>query len=204
MSNLEEVCLLSCESWVDSFPNDIPKHKFSKKHNEKMKEILNPQAIESSRKITKKTFKFLLIAAILLCLATTVFAIPSSRQYVVQKFSNHSKYNVSDTDSSIEFKPLEVNYIPEGFEQYEFTEKSAVYKNQEQYFEVKKCELNSVVEFDTESYDSEKITINGIEAEYFGADNNYNGVVFNNAEGIFIISGNIDKQEIVNIAQNVK
>lgn len=35
MSNLEEVCLLSCESWVDSFPNDIPKHKFSKKHNEK-------------------------------------------------------------------------------------------------------------------------------------------------------------------------
>lgn len=122
----------------------------------------------------------------------------------MQKFSNHSKYNVSDTDSSIEFKPLEVNYIPEGFEQYEFTEKSAAYTNQEQYFEVKKCELNSVVEFDTESYDSEKITINGIEAEYFRADNNYNGVVFNNAEGIFIISGNIDKQEIVNIAQNVK
>lgn len=35
MTAFEEVCLLSCEKWVDSFPMEIPKHNFSKKHNEK-------------------------------------------------------------------------------------------------------------------------------------------------------------------------
>ena len=35
MSEFEEALWLSAENWVDSFPTDLPKHKFSKKHNKR-------------------------------------------------------------------------------------------------------------------------------------------------------------------------
>ena len=35
-------------------------------------------------------------------------------------------------------------------------------------------------------------------------DNELKGIIFNNGEYIFIINGNIDKKELVNIAQNVE
>lgn len=208
MSNFEEVCLLSCENWIDSFPAEIPKHKFGKKHTEKMKEILQTEPKENKHKLSKKTIKFILIAAILLSLATTVFAIPACREFIIEKFFNHSEYNVVDTSYAKDVTSLNLNYIPTGFERTEeYTSNDfyiETYNNNYQYFYVKKYKLNTNIGYDTEKYNSENIRINGIEAVYYMPDNELKGIIFNNGEYIFIINGNIDKKELVKIAQNVE
>lgn len=204
MSNFQEVCLLSCENWVDSFPDDIPTHKFSKKHEEKMKKVFEPGTEIQKHKLFKKTIKILLIAAILLGLATTVFAVPTSREFIIQKFSNHSEYNVSDTENAEKVESLKLNYIPEGFVKTEDEKFACFYVNDDESFSVAKMELNASIGFDTEQYDSESIIINGVEAIYFRSNNNVKGIVFNNGKYIFLMSGNIEKEELVKIAQNVE
>ncbi len=204
MSNFEKVCLLSCENWVDSFPAEIPKHKFSKKHIEKIKEIYKTESKENKHKLSNKTIKFLLIAAILLSLATAVFAIPASKEFIIDKFFNHSEYNVVDTSDAKDVTSLKLNYIPVGFEKTEDYGYAYLYTKVDKSFTVQKCELFTSIDFDTEKYDSESIKINGIDAVYYRSDFEEKGIIFNNGEYIFIVSGNIDKKELVNIAQNVE
>ena len=40
MSQFEEALWLSAENWADSFSTDLPKHKFSKKHNKVINDII--------------------------------------------------------------------------------------------------------------------------------------------------------------------
>lgn len=204
MSVFEEVCLLSCEQWVDSFPTDIPKHEFSKKHQEKMKTIFKIEQ-KSNRKPSKKTIKILLIAAILLLTgAITVSANQSYKEYIITKFFDHSEYIVTDSKKVKKADSLLVNYVPEGFSKVEDCGYLCVYENDDKKFNVEKCELNATVGYNTEKYDDEIIEINGIEAIYYRGDNNYKGLLFNNGDYIFFIEGNIDKEELVKIAQNIE
>ena len=138
MSTFEEVCLLSCEQWVDSFPDDILNHHFSEQHNRIMDNLFNNMQIKVKHKLSKNTIRFLLIAAILLALATTAVAVPLTREYIVNKFSNYS----------------------------EFTEHME-YADVNMKFTVTKHSLKGQIGFDTEEYPSEEIMINGIKGIYF-------------------------------------
>lgn len=209
MSNLQEVCLLSCENWVDSFPSDIPEHKFSKKHNEIMKPLLQNEPEEKKHRLSKKTVTFILIAAIIMAVATTVFAIPSCREFVLKQYSSYSEYYVPDAKNS-KVESLEVNYVPDGFVKNDKYDKYFIYyysnaENSKEYFEVHKSVLNAKISFDSKKYDSESIYINGIEGIYFSSDNEKDkGIVFNDGKYIFTVKGNIDKQTLIKIAQNVE
>lgn len=208
MTVFEEACILSCEQWVDSFESDIPKHNFSKQHNQKMKELFNSKQNSEKYKISKKAGKVLLIAAILLSLTITAFAIPAGREFIVEKFSNHSEYNVRDIGDVKKVQSLKLNYIPEGFESsddligkdlYELH-----YENNEYRFCIQKTLINATVTFDTEEYDCEDIIINGYQGVYYRGTENDKGIIFNDNDYVFVISGNINKDELVNIAQNVE
>ena len=61
----------------------------------------------------------MLIAAILLSFATTVLAIPTCREHILNKFSNHSEYSVTSSDKAKDVKSLDVNYVPNGFKIFE-------------------------------------------------------------------------------------
>lgn len=210
MSILEEVCLLSCENWIDSFPDVIPKHKFSKKHIKKMKEIFRIESKSKNYRLSKKAIKLIIFAAILLSIALTAFAIPASREFIVEKLFNHSKYNIVNTSNYNNVDSLVINYIPTGFvinDDNKYSSKHGyycTYVKDDMYFSVDKVTINSEIGFDTEKYQNEIIEINGIESVYFISNNNVNGIIFNNGEYIYIISGNISKQEIVNIARSVE
>jgi len=69
---------------------------------------------------------------------------------------------------------------------------------------VEKFELSGSVGFDTEHYEPENIKINGIDAVYYRSNNNVKGIIFNDGNYIYIIEGNIEKDELVKIAQNVE
>lgn len=213
MSAFEEVVCLSGEKWVDSFPTDIPKHHFSEKHNEIINEIIYGKQEKTKHKLSKGTIKVLLIAAVLLAFATTVFAVPASREYIIEKFFNHSSYNVKKIDEFNSVEPFETNYIPDGFavtDEYKSNYfYSLIYINKELHFCIEKHAINTYVDFDTEKYDCENISINGIDALFYISENLISenlekGIIFNDREFIFIISGNIEKDELVKIAQNLK
>lgn len=208
MSILEEICLLSSEQWVDSFPEEIPKHEFSKKHNEKMKELFKEESKINTYRLSKNTIRFLLIAAILLSITITAFAFPQSREFIISRFSNHSEYNITEGGEVKKVKSLEVNYIPEGFEKTEeYKSKYSYYynyENSEMNFSVDKSVISGTISYDTEKYEDKIIEINGVEAIYFKPDDDLGGIIFNNGDYIFIISGNIGEKELVKIAQNVE
>lgn len=207
MSALEEACLLSCEQWVDSF-SQIPKHKFSKEHNKAIEKIIYPDKKDYHINFSKKSVKILLIAAILLSFATTVFAIPTCREHILNKFSNHSEYSVTSSDKAKDVKSLDVNYVPNGFKIFEKdTNKFGYiyeYRHDEKIFTVEKIMIDIPINFDTEKYGSEEIEINGIRAICYRSDDDIYGIIFNNGEYIFSISGNLSKDELVKIAQNVE
>ena len=208
MSAFEEAVWLSSEKWVDSFPNDLPKHHFSKKHNKIIHEIIYGKQEKAEHKISKGTVKVLLIAAILLAFATTVFAIPTSREYIIEKFFNHSSYNVKEIYKINSIESFEINYIPDGFvvtDEYKSNYfYSSIYTNKEFHFCIEKHAINTYVGFDTEKYDCENILINGIDGLFYISENFDKGIIFNNANYIFVISGNIEKDELVKIAQNLR
>ena len=207
MSALEEACLLSCEQWVDSF-SQIPKHKFSKEHNKAIEKIIYPDKKDYHINFSKKSVKILLIAAILLSFATTVFAIPTCREHILNKFSNHSEYSVTSSDKAKDVKSLDVNYVPNGFKIFEKdTNKSGYiyeYRHDEKIFTVEKIMIDIPINFDTEKYGSEEIEINSIRAICYRSDDDIYGIIFNNGEYIFSISGNLSKDELVKIAQNIE
>ena len=206
MSNFEEICLLSCEKWVDSFPDDIPKHKFSEKHEKIMKPLLACQSKDNKRRLSGKIIRFLIIAAVIMAVAATVFAIPLSRKFIIERFSDHSEYSVQDTSEAQEVKSLELNYVPTGFKKTEDYGYIYLYENGNKYFSVEKMDLNSTVGFDTEKYEYEHeyLIINDANAIYYQSSENVSGILFNNGNYIFLLDGNIGKDELVKIAQNVK
>lgn len=209
MNNFQDVCLLSCEKWVDSFPDEIPKHEFSQKHDEKMKTLFQDDPKDKKHRLSRKSITFILIAAIIMAVATTAFAIPSCREFILKQYSSYSEYYVPDAKNS-RVESLEVNYVPDGFEKNDDYDKYFIYyysnvDNNKEYFEVHKSVLNAKISFDSKKYDSESIYINGIEGVYFSSDDEKDkGIVFNDGKYIFTIKGNIDKQTLIKIAQNVE
>lgn len=208
MSAFEEAVWLSGEKWVDSFPNDLPKHHFSKKHNKIIHEIIYGKQEKTKHELSKGTVKVLLIAAILLAIATTVFAIPTSREYIIEKFFNHSSYNVKEIDRINSIESFEINYIPDGFvitdeDKSKYFYRITYAKEQFHLF-IDKHAINTRINFDTEEYDFQNITINGFDAILYFSENSQKGIIFNDGEYIFMINGNIEKDELIKIEQNLK
>lgn len=210
MSNLETACLLSCERWADTFEKEIPEHTFSKEHNEKMKPLLSDNLIKYKPKLSKKTLKFILIAAIILSLAITVFvtAKPLSSRYKMSKGKGCATYNVTEESEIKNVKSLNVNYIPEGFE---LTEKSTSinaftykYEKGNEFFIVDKWILNANITYDTERTTSETVKVNGRDVILWRSENNIKDYLYNDGEYVYIISGNISENELVKILQNAK
>ncbi|MGN1316452.1 MAG: DUF4367 domain-containing protein [Acutalibacteraceae bacterium] len=208
MNNFEEVCLLSHEKWVASFPEEIPKHRFSQKHKQKMKEIFSGGAGESKHRLSKTTIRILLIAAILLAVATTAFAIPTARKYITEKFLDHSEYEIVDKRGAKDVTSLTVNYIPEGFELSDefYSERlfTFEYAKGDEFFAVDKYSLGAGITYDTEHNDSESIIINGLDAIYFKTDVEAKGIIFNDGKYIFVVTGTVSKEELIKIAQNIE
>ena len=177
-----------------------------------MKPLLSDNLIKYKPKLSKKTLKFILIAAIIMSLAITVFATakPAFEKYSFKMLSDHSIYNVILDDKSYAKKvnSLNVKYIPNGFEKTE-EEKNInnivyTYKNNDKYFYVGKYTLDTSVGYNTEKYEDELIKIDNKEYIYYKVDDNMQGILFNNGEYIYEIDGNISKEELVDIAQNIE
>lgn len=205
MTNFEEACKMSAEKWVASLPDEVEAHKFSQKHIDAINEIIYPKPAVKVKKLSKKTVRFIIIAAVLLALATTAIASPAFRQFTLKDFSNHSEYRVGDIKNAKAVSSLKLNYIPKGFKKtYSYKKYSYGYTNANKYIYVDKLSLDTEIAFDNETSKTENITIKGAKAIYYITDNNVGTIIYNDGNYIYNIHGNIGKKELVKIAQNVE
>ena len=98
-----------------------------------------------------------------------------------------------------------MNYIPKGFKKtYSYKKYSYGYTNANKYIYVDKLSLDTEIAFDNETSKTENITIKGAKAIYYITDNNVGTIIYNDGNYIYNIHGNISKEELVKIAQNVE
>lgn len=215
MDKFTKACRLAHAQWLESLPQDAPTHHFSPAFEEAVRPLLQPNitaAPKKKRKFTKKTLKILVAAAVLLALAvvTTVIARTGAKKAEIKQFSDHAEYEVVDPGEAENVSDLTVDYVPAGFickEKYEedFEYAYYYYYDNDRLFSVQKLRLSENLFFNNEPNPGEPIDINGFEGVYFyRADPNFKGIIFNDGEYIFMVDGNIPKEELVKIAQNVR
>lgn len=208
-NNLCEACLVAEEQWFGSMELIEGEHQFSKPFEKKMNRLLDKMRNDKYHRLTRRAVRAIIIAAILLALATTAIASPRTREYIVERFSDHSAYAVEEGYVG-EIDDLSVGYIPDGYEQtYSNIDKensiiAYEYSNDDLHFSINKMNSTGIMTYDTEYDNSETIIINGIEYIYYKDDDGFNGLLWNYTNNQYLINGNIDKELLIKIAENLK
>lgn len=204
MTNFEKACLMSCEKWVSSFSvkDDFV---FSKSFDKRMDILTDKMRNNKYHRMSRKTMRVLIVAAIILSFATTAFAIPSTRKYLITQFKDHFLYTVTDIAEINKTDNIVVEYIPDGFiKTDEDVSDIGIYNEyckDELRFIIYKNPIDVSVNYDNTSY--EVMEINNI--EFIIAElNNTMVIIWNNGLYTYRISGNIDKELLLRIAASTK
>lgn len=208
-------------SIVDSTPDkDIPEERpveFSEDLERKIQRIFDDERRRVHRRGRRRYVKRMCICAAVITalLAAAVMSVGALRNAVIEMI-----FNTTDVGTEIRFveapapdeppeSKAEFGYLPEGFvlvkEDIKSRSESYAFKNGEQYFYIGVDSVTggATSGIDTENSYVEYMTINGWQAVYsekpevqilFWADDSYS----------YCISGNIGRDEIVQIAQNLK
>lgn len=209
MTKFEQACLLAFEDWADDIPDDLPEPEYSEKHKRWVKKLFNKMRGDRYHRFTTNTVKVMLVAAVLSALLLTAFVIPSSREFIIDKFDIYSTYKLTEDNGNSVNGEITVGYIPEGFELESSVTQSKhmlvkYLSNNNNYFSVIKCSSSMVVEFDTENLDTNEIVDNNV-LFVVGTDKYGNtNIVWNENDYIYRIDGNISTDEMLNIAKTVK
>jgi hypothetical protein len=206
-NNFKTACIQAEELWFDSLDYMQEEHSFSKKFERKMSSLIDKMRNDKYHHLTVRTTRALIIAAIVIALATTAFASPRSREYIIEKFSDHSKYTVTDGYEG-EVDDLIVSYIPDGFELvYNYDSDVQIaqeYKKGDEVIYISKSNDSGYVFFDTELNEVETIDYDDIEYIYCDDLDGMHGIVWNYSNYEYYINSNLDKDTIVKIAKNIK
>lgn len=201
MNNFEEACLQSCESWVDEFDFYV-EYEFSKEFEKKMRTLFDKMRNDKYHHYTRKTIRFLVVAAIIFSFTATVLAIPTTREYIITKYKDHFSYIVNDVSDIVKVKDFSINYIPKDFIKTDELISTAgityEYQNDSYWFTVSKTVIDANVNYDISSQKTK--TINGIDYTIYVTDHNCGGVIWNNGIYIYSVEGNIDENELMKIA----
>lgn len=204
MNNFNDACTLSCDDWLNNFSESY-ECDFSKTFEKEMQRLVDKMRNDKYHKFTRKTMSALIIAAVVLSFATTAFAIPSSRKYIIEKFTDHFSYAVIEPDNIDTVEDIIVGYIPEGYEkrnEYIF-EKEILqeYQRDDEWFIISKNTIDTEINFD--ALDTESKTIDGTKYLFFMTDST-NGVIWNDSLYVYSVSGKINKEELIKIAIEIK
>lgn len=201
MNNFEEACFISCEKWVNSF-SDKDDFAFSKSFDKRMDILIDKMRNNRYHKMSRKTVRALIVAAIILSFATTAFAIPSTRKYIIEQFQDHFSYLVTDVDEIDITEDISIGYVPDGFiktdEDHSDVGIYCEYTNNSEWFSVLKHPIDIAINYDNNSQEIQKI--NNIDY-VIASMNDTQVIVWNNGQYTYRIIGNIDKLTLITIAE---
>lgn len=210
MTDFEKACELANEQWVNSFDEKTDENiKFSHSHEKRIKEIAQIADGKKRIKLTRKTLKYIIIAAVLLALAaTTAIATPHFKKYHVNKEQNGYVYTVPGKSKGIDKAPI-LKYIPNGYKKAEenTSENYASFtyrKNSNEWFSIDKSILKSTMYFNSENNDYEEFEYNGVKYTVYKSDENFYGVIWNDGTYVYDIYGSLTKSDIIKVAKCTK
>lgn len=209
MTNFEKACKMSFNDWAAAIPDIVPEAEYTAKHEKWLKTLFNKMRNNRYHTLTSRKFKLLLTAAVIATLLLTAFAIPSSRESVIEKFDTFTTYKLTKSNNNSLNGNIIVGYIPYGFElvgEHELNKQIILEyeSNSGENFVIYKCSSSTEINFDTEN--SEVEMINGEKNIYYYClgQNNYSNIVWTENDYIYRIDGNLSKGEFINIAESVE
>ena len=153
------------------------------------------------------------VAAFITVAGITVFGVEALRIQVMNFFieltDSYTKIDFTNekADNPAESGNIKLDYLPEGFSlcksEIEDDKVFLQFEKEAKYFNILRRGSNSAMNIDSENAEIERIDINGKEA-YYSTNENINILVFHDNTYSYEISGNIEREEIISIAQNIK
>lgn len=153
------------------------------------------------------------IAIAIACVVMVIVLIPATSEAVRRRinelikkvFPNYTEYQLDKEVLGYDGKYYVPTYIPEGFTQIESESKHTLsYRNKDEvYIDIEIASGSSVVQIDTEDAVVESAFIGEESGEIISKDG-WVCVIWSTEENIFKVEGELAKEEILAIAQNIK
>ena len=208
MTNLAKACELSLNDWLETFPDTIPEAERSKKHEKWKENLFNKMRDDRYHRFTTRTIKVMLVAAILCALLLTAFVIPSSREFMLDKFDIASRFKITENNKNSVDGEITVGYIPEGFELESKDIHSKImnikYSSNGEFFTIFKYSSSMEIDFNTEHFDSEEIMFDNVKYVYCKGNLDVNNIIWTKNDYVYRISGLLTLEELLKIAKEVE
>ena len=187
---------------------DSTEHRFGAHFEKRMARLLDKMRGDYYHRLTRKSVRFILIAAILLSIATVALASPAGRSFIIEKFNGYSVYTVYDAEKPNKISDITIGYIPEGFEMtdssiVEDTSAFYTYENESDWLIIEIEPLNAKYTVDTDNSKTEKITVENEEYLHIFR-HEANEYIYNSDKYIYSVSGNIEQCELIKVLQNIE
>ena len=193
--------------------------EFSEEHNKKIEKLFKREKNKRIVKEAKSVFMKIAVIVIVVVLGMT-FCVEANRikffNFIVDYTNKYTeiRYNENDinTNKNIETENneenmIELGYIPPNFslnrKQIKETSIYMAFTNDKKNFVISAKEQEGVVQIDTENAEVESININGRNCMMVTKDERIS-VYWTTNNMSFFIGGNIDKEEIIKIIENIK
>lgn len=211
MSKFANACIMSYNDWVATIPapEDLPEPNYSKRHIRRMNALMDKMRGNVYHHFTTRAIKVMLVAAVLFALLLTAFVVPSSREFIIDKFDIASRYQMTTQSINSVSGEIKVGYIPEGYEliNKDCSHRGILYSyfsKSEPPFIIHKYSSSTEIDFDTEKGETEKIIIDNITFTIFTDTNKICSIIWNENDYIYRIEGALTKDELLKIAETVK
>jgi hypothetical protein len=201
-----------------SVPTHNADHEFSDEFNRKMDTLINRQKKPYYKMINTFVKRVAcVIVAVFIASFTTIMSVSALRNafkdFFMSIFSDHSEISAgvdsSDTFPTTIQSDYNITYDLSNYkiiyEEYDELSRNISYQKDNiviDYFQYVKSEYD--MGLNTEDAEISTITVDDTEAIYYLDNNDYSNIIWDNGEYIIMISSNIGKNELINIANSVQ
>lgn len=186
---------------------------FSQEHLKKMNKIFKKEQRKKNLVNFKRATKLVacFLAVIVLTSSIAIFSVEAWRNmflnYVFDSSNPNTDFSFSSTNgTTFSDENINIAYIPSGYEVIDkFASRSTIsyeFKNNDDYFVITIQDINNKKNIDTEDGTIEKLTINGNDSVLI-SNPDVKILLWHNNTSAFTIYGNIDKETLIKIAENI-
>ncbi len=213
---LKKGAKLAEKNIVDSLKIPDTPVEFSKEHTNKINKILkrerNKERIQVMSRISKYAACFLL--AVVLAGGVSILSVDAWRTQFLNFIFNPDERGTAffvneNGGTTYEGKHMRLDYVTYGFEvvKEEFgkhtSDESVRFEYADKFVNISIDSIDTIVSIDTEDGTIEPININGIDG-YYTSNPNINSVVWHTEQYKICVYGNIEKNELVKISENLQ
>ncbi len=160
-------------------------------------------------RFTTRTIRAMVVAIVISVLLLTAFVIPSSREFILDKFDEFSAFQLTENNDNFVSGEITVGYIPE---EYEFdtsidlcSQIIDTYRSKNgKYITISKYSSSMKIDFNTEFSPTEEITIDDIKYVYCKGNLGVDNLIWTKNDYVYRIDGALSKEELIKIAKTIK